>query len=100
MRCCPSRSGGAKDFATALTDAFRAGPAAALAGVVRVVPMERINAVLVSAPAPLHRRGAPGLRAGRAQPAADRRGWNVYYLQNSQSNDVAYVLQQAFTPDQ
>ena len=27
------------------------------------------------------------------------RGWHVYYLQNSRANDAAYVLQQAFTPD-
>ena len=27
------------------------------------------------------------------------RSWNVYYLQNSRSNDIAYVLQQAFTPN-
>ena len=26
------------------------------------------------------------------------RSWHVYYLQNSHANDVAYVLQQAFTP--
>ena len=26
------------------------------------------------------------------------RSWHVYYLQNSRSNDVTYVLQQAFTP--
>jgi general secretion pathway protein D len=26
------------------------------------------------------------------------RSWHVYYLQNSHSEDVAYVLQQAFTP--
>ena len=27
------------------------------------------------------------------------RSWHVYYLQNSRSNDTAYVLQQAFTPN-
>ena len=43
----PVTSGDAKDFATALTEAMRAGKGAALAGVVRVVPMERINSVLV-----------------------------------------------------
>ena len=26
------------------------------------------------------------------------RSWRVFYLQNSRSNDVAFVLQQAFTP--
>jgi general secretion pathway protein D len=27
------------------------------------------------------------------------RSWHVYYLQNSRSNDTAYVLQQSFTPN-
>ena len=27
------------------------------------------------------------------------RTWHVYYLQNSHSEDAAYVLQQAFTPN-
>ena len=27
------------------------------------------------------------------------RSWHVFYLQNGRSNDVAYLLQQAFTPD-
>ena len=35
------------------------------------------------------------LEAGRQKTV---RSWHVYYLQNSRSNDVAYVLQQAFTP--
>jgi general secretion pathway protein D len=27
------------------------------------------------------------------------RSWHVYYLQNSHSNDIAYLLQQAYTPN-
>jgi general secretion pathway protein D len=95
----PVTSGGAKDFATALSDAFRASGGGALAGVVRVVPMERINAVLlVSAQARYieqARRVYGLIERGRRQTL---RSWNVYYLQNSRSNDIAYVLQQAFTP--
>ena len=83
MRCCRS-DGGAKDFAAALQDAFRGQNGGALAGLVRVVPMERINAVLVvSPPAALHRRGASRLRAGRGRGAQTMRSWHVYYLQNS-----------------
>ena len=43
----PISAGSAKDFATSMTDALRAGTGASLANVVRVVPMDRINAVLV-----------------------------------------------------
>ena len=95
----PVTSGGAKDFATALTDAFRSGPGGSLAGVVRAVPMERINAVLITSSQPRYideaRRIYALIERQRRQTV---RGWNVYYLQNSRSNDIAYVLQQAFTP--
>ncbi len=96
----PVTSGGAKDFATALSDSLRASNGAALANVVRVVPMERINSVLlVSAQARYidqARRVYGLIERGRRQTL---RTWNVYYLQNSRSNDIAYVLQQAFTPN-
>ncbi len=96
----PVTSGGAKDFATALGDAFRTNPGGSLAGVVRVVPMERINAVLLVSGQPRYiedaRRVYALVERGRRQTL---RGWNVYYLQNSRSNDIAYVLQQAFTPN-
>lgn len=95
----PVTSGGAKDFATALGDAFRTAAGGSLAGVVRLVPMERINAVLLVSSQPRYiedaRRVYALVERGRRQTL---RGWNVYYLQNSRSNDIAYVLQQAFTP--
>ncbi|MGI4799128.1 MAG: type II secretion system secretin GspD [Janthinobacterium lividum] len=96
----PVSSGTARDFGTAMTEAMRSGQGAALAGVVRVVPMERINAVLlVSAQARYiddARRIYGLVERNRRQTV---RGWSVFYLQNSKSNDVAYVLQQAFTPN-
>ncbi len=95
----PVTNGGAKDFATALSDAFRTGSGGALAGVVRVVPMERINSVLiVSAQARYidDARRVYGLMERQRRQTV--RSWNVYYLQNSRSNDIAFVLQQAFTP--
>ncbi len=95
----PVTAGGAKDFATALSDAFRSGSGGALAGVVRVVPMERINSVLLVSSQARYidqaRRIYGLIERGRRQTL---RTWNVYYLQNSRSNDIAYVLQQAFTP--
>ena len=77
-----------------------AARAARWPALVRVVPMERLNAVLVVA----RSRATSTTRAGsspwsRGRGAQTVRSWHVYYLQNSHANDVAYVLQQAFTPD-
>jgi general secretion pathway protein D len=95
----PVGTGDAKDFATSLQDAIR-GQGASIASVVRVVPMERINAVLVVSSQPRYiddvRRVYALVQHARGVSA---RGWHVYYLQNSRSSDTAYVLQQAFTPN-
>ena len=95
-------SGDAQDFATALTAAFKSGGganAAAAAGV-KVVPMARIDAVLVVAGS---ERVIDDVRRVYGLVEKNRRrtvrSWHVYYLQNSRSNDIAYVLQQAFTPN-
>ena len=96
----PVTSGSAKDFGTALTDAMRSGQGGALAGIVRVVPMERINAVLLVSAQPRYIDDARRVYALVERTRRDTvRGWSVFYLQNSKSNDVAYVLQQAFTPN-
>ena len=95
----PVANGDAKDFASALQEAVRGQGGGALAGVVRVIPMQRINAVLVVSAQPRYiedvRRVYALVERGRRSSI---RGWSVYYLQNSRSNDIAYVLQQAFTP--
>lgn len=96
----PVTSGAAKDFAAALSDAFRSGANGALGSVVRVVPLERMNAVLVTS---AQQRYIEDVR--RVYDLIERqrrrtiRSWNVFYLQNGRSNDIAYVLQQAFTPN-
>ncbi len=98
----PVTSGDAQDFATALTAAFKSGAAAGAAGAsgVRVVPMARIDAVLVVGGT---ERVIADVRRvyGLVEKTRRRtvRSWHVYYLQNSRSNDIAYVLQQAFTPN-
>ena len=96
----PVPSGTAKDFSTAMVESMRSGQGGALAGVVRVVPMERINAVLLVSSQARYiddsRRVYALVERARRQTV---RGWNVYYLQNNKSNDTAYVLQQAFTPN-
>ena len=95
----PVSSGDVKDFATALQDAFKGQSGGALAGLVRVIPLARINAVLVVSSQQQYIN-----EARRVYALVDRvrrqtlRSWHVYYLQNSHSQDVAYVLQQAFTP--
>jgi general secretion pathway protein D len=96
----PADSGGAKEFASALQDAFRAQSGGPLASQVRVMPMTHINAVLVIAAQP---RVIEQVR--RVYALIDKarrrstRSWRVDYLQNSHAEDVAYVLQQAFTPN-
>ena len=71
----------------------------ALAGVVRVLPMGRVNAVLVVSSQPRYidaARRFAGLM-NRAEDATAR-AWHVYYVQNGQSADLELLLQRAFTP--
>ncbi len=71
----------------------------ALAGVVRVLPMERVNAVLVVSSQPRYidaARRFVGLM-NRVEDATAR-AWHVYYVQNGQSADLELLLQRAFTP--
>jgi general secretion pathway protein D len=103
----PVDEGDAKDVATALQQALGGGggpssgqAASGSSGAVQVIPMERINAVLVAAAEPRTIAQAQRIFSmiQRGEQNTVRR-WTVYYLQNGQSNDVAYILQQAFTPD-
>jgi general secretion pathway protein D len=106
----PVDEGDAKDVAAALQQALNGGGSSAGQGPsgggggggggADVIPMERINAVLVAAAEPRTIAQAQRIFAmiQRGQDNSVRR-WTVYYLQNGQSNDVAYILQQAFTPD-
>jgi general secretion pathway protein D len=95
----PVTSGDAKDFASALQDALRGGANGSLAGLVRVIPLERLSAVLVAAQQPRYIEEVRRVyNLVERQRRFTVRTWHVYYLQNSHANDVAYVLQQAFTP--
>ena len=95
----PVAAGDVKDFAGALQDAFRGQSGGALAGLVRVVPMARISAVLI-----ISQQSRYIEEARRVYGLVERtrrqtvRNWRVHYLQNGQADDIAYVLQQAFTP--
>jgi general secretion pathway protein D len=96
----PVQNGSAEDFADAMKQAFRSQSGGTLINQVRVVPMKRVDAVLVIANAPSYiqdaRRAYDVIVRGQRQTM---RTWHVYYLQNSTANDVAYVLQEAFTPN-
>jgi general secretion pathway protein D len=96
----PVPNGNTEDFATALQQAFRAQQGGQLASQVRVVPMPHVGAVLVIANAPRYltdaRRAYAVVERGMRQTM---RTWHVYYVQNSTANDTAYILQQAFTPN-
>ncbi len=105
-----------KDFANTLQDAFRAqgvggapasggqtggAPAAANpGGLICVLPLQQAGAVLVVASQPRYIAAARRVYGliERHQNAT-LRSWHVYYLQNSHSDDIAYLLQRAFTPN-
>ncbi len=96
----PVTTGDAKDFASSLQDAFRSQTRGPLAGLVQVVPMERINSVLVVASQPSLLRDVQRVYSLIERKERETvRSWHVYYLQDSRANDVAYVLQQAYTPN-
>jgi len=71
----------------------------ALGGVVHVLPMERVNAVLVVSSQPRYIDAAKRF-AGLMNRVEDAtaRAWHVYYVQNGQSADLELLLQRAFTP--
>jgi general secretion pathway protein D len=96
----PVPNGNTEDFTTALQQAFRSQQGGQLVNQVRVVPMARVGAVLVIANSPRYitdaRRAYAVVERGMRQTM---RTWHVYYVQNSTANDTAYILQQAFTPD-
>jgi general secretion pathway protein D len=95
----PVASGSAREMATALQESLRSQASAAMASMVRVLPLDRIGAVLVVSSQPSYvdsaRRLYGVLDAARRQRS---RSWYVHHLQNTTANDVAFVLQQAFTP--
>jgi len=72
-----------------------------LVGLVRVVPMERANAVLVISSQSRYIEDVRRLYKllDQAQ-SVTARSWHVYYVQNGESADLERLLQRAFTPGQ
>jgi general secretion pathway protein D len=96
----PVTGGDAKDFASAFSAALNKSTDPSQQGPITVVPLERINAVLVIARTESLLADAQRVYAVLNQVERESlRSWHVYYLHNGRANDAAYVLQQAFTPD-
>lgn len=95
----PVSSGDPGKVATELQKVFQTEGNTALSGLVRIIPMERVNAVLVVSS---QRRYIDEAR--RLFQVVDRarlktaRTWHVYYVQNGDSGDLANMLQRAFNP--
>lgn len=95
----PAGDASAEKLAGELEKVFRSEGDGPLSGVVHVVPLQRVNAVLVASSQPRYIAEARrffGLQQ-RAEDATTR-AWHVYYVQNGQSTDLENLLQRAFTP--
>jgi general secretion pathway protein D len=96
----PVTGGDAADFASAFSAALNKSADPSQPGPITVVPLERINAVLVIAHSEDLLFDAQRVYAVLSQAQRETvRSWHVYYLNNGRANDAAYILQQAFTPD-
>ncbi len=93
----PVQSSDAQDVAAELEALFAEDAVGALGGVVRFLPIERLNAILAIASRPAHLKHAGEwvARLDRADAAAGERVF-VYYAKNSRANDLADILNQVF----
>ena len=96
----PVTDGNAQDFAGAFSAALTKQGDTEGAHAVTVIPLQRISAVLVIARAQSYLGDATRVYEVLNQVQRETvRSWHVLYLRNSRANDAAYLLQQAFTPD-
>ena len=96
----PVTTGTPAKVATELQKAMLASTDAPLADEIRVIPMPRINAILVASPQPRYIDDARRvLRLIDRESITSAPSWHVYYVQNGQSTELEYVLQRAFTPN-
>jgi general secretion pathway protein D len=95
----PIGDGDAAKRASELERVLQAQGEGTLGGVVRVIPMDRVNAVLVVSSQPRYIDAAKRFfRLTNQVEDATARSWHVYYVQNGQSPDLENLLQRAFTP--
>jgi general secretion pathway protein D len=98
FRLFPAANGDARDFAAAFSAALTRQDDDQGTDAVTVVPLERINAVLVIARTQNDVAEAARIYALLSQAQNEgARSWHVFTLRNSRANDAAYLLQQAFT---
>jgi general secretion pathway protein D len=87
-------------LATEFQSVLQAQSQGPLAQIVSVLPLSRVDAVLVVSSQPRYIDAADRFFSLENRVAdATARTWHVYYVQNGQSNDLAYTLQRAFTPN-
>ena len=95
----PVGDGDSAKRASELERVLQAQGEGALSGIVRVIPMDRVNAVLVVSAQPRYIDAARRFfRLTNQVEDATARTWHVYYVQNGQSADLENLLQRAFTP--
>jgi general secretion pathway protein D len=96
----PVESGQPEKVTAELNKVLGSGAHGALAAVVQVVPMDRINAVLVVTSQPQYIADVRRLFALVDRVGSETvRSWHVYYVHNGRSETLAYDLQRAFTPN-
>jgi len=95
----PVNTGDPTKMADELSKAFGSEQDGPTTGLVKVIPMDRVNAVLVVSSQGRFIQDARRLVAliDRAKNATAR-AWHVYYVQNGDSKDLENLLQRAFTP--
>jgi general secretion pathway protein D len=96
----PVNSDDPEKVADQLNKALQTGEKGALANLVQVVPMNRVNAVLVVSSQPQYINDVRRIFALVNRVSHETvRTWHVYYVRNGQSGDLENVLQRAFTPE-
>ncbi len=93
----PLEAAEAKELAAELEEVFGTQAEGPLAGLVRLIPIERINTILVISPNPtyLEQVGTWVRRLDRGGDGVEQRLY-VYYVQNGRAVDLATVLREIF----
>ena len=93
----PLEAAEAKELAAELEEVFGTEAEGPLAGLVRLIPIERINTILVISPNPtyLEQVGTWVKRLDRGGDGVEQRLY-VYYVQNGRALDLATVLRDIF----
>jgi general secretion pathway protein D len=95
----PAKTGGPVKYATDLQAALQLDNDSALAGAVKIVPIDQANAIMVIAQQPAYLDRVTQLIAQleQVQQAAGR-NLHVYFLKNVQAADIQPLLQRAVNP--